>query len=154
MGENFVSEDGKLTETREASRVIAIAFCDRVMVFEESTVGITRSNLHRLAALDFKTPPALETWMYSLPLASEAPVVFTDTLQALAFEMGHTKLEVPDGAPAALVDAVTALPLSHFARRKVRGGEAGVSVMPPAKELQTVTSPAAIKALSSPKEFP
>ncbi len=147
LAENFVTDDGRLVETRPESRVIGITYSDRLMVFEESTTGLTRQNLSRLAALGFQTPPALHPWTVSLPPIAEMPIIFTDSIGALAHATGRQRLAVAPEASKPLIEAVAALPLERFERRMTRQAGAGVELMTVAGESRTLTQPAEVKAL-------
>ncbi len=149
MAENFISDDGRLVETRPESRVIGITYSDRLMVFEESTAGLTRMNLSRLEALGFQTPPALHHWTVSLPPVDEFPIVHTDTIGALAHELGRTRLAVQAGTPQPLIEAVAKLPLGRFERRMARQTGSGVEVLGVDGESRTLTDAAEIRALTA-----
>lgn len=148
LAENFISETGHLVETRPLSRVVDITYSDRMMVFEESTTGLTRMNLSRLAALGFQTPPALHPWTVSLPRVADFPIIHTDSINALAHSLGHTRLAVGLDVPPPLLDAVATLPLARFERRMARQGNDRVEVMNPEGGNLTLTSPAEVNALA------
>lgn len=150
MAENFISDDGRLVETRPESRVIDLAYSDRLMVFEESTAGMTRLNLSRLDALGFQIPPALHPWTVSLPKIEQFPIVHTDTLAALGHQAVRTRVAVQTGAPASLVEAVTTLPLERFERRMARQPGNGAQISPVEGESRVVAEPAEIRALAKP----
>lgn len=147
LGEHFVTDDGRLIETRESARVIALTYEDRLMVFEDSTAGLARENLARLGLLGFQTPPALKPWTLSLPALHQFPIVHTDALDALAYETLGARVQVGPGTDAALRDAVTRLPLGRFARRADAAGDVGVEVTLPSGETLRPADPAAIEGL-------
>lgn len=153
MAENFISEDGRLVETRPESRVIAMTYSDRLMVFEESTAGMTRLNLSRLDALGFQTPPALHHWTVSLPKIEQFPIVHTDTLAALGHQSVRTRMAVQSGASAELIDAVASLPLERFERRMVRQPGTGVQVSAADGAGKVLTEAAEIEALAKPSSM-
>lgn len=150
MAENFITEDGRLVETRPESRVIGLAYSDRLMVFEESTAGMTRLNLSRLDALGFQTPPPLHPWTVSLPKIEQFPIVHTDTLGALGHQSVRTRVAVQSGASSALIDAVAGLPLERFERRMARQPGNGVQISPVEGESRVLTEAAEIRALAKP----
>lgn len=151
LGENFVTEDGRLVETRRESRVIDIDYSDRLMVFEESTAGLTRTNLSRLAALGFQTPPALHPWTISLPAIDEYPIVHTDSIGAVAHSTSRSRLAVGAGASPELATAVAGLPLGRFERRLARQPGAEVDLMTAAGESRKLATPADVEALAAPR---
>lgn len=152
LAENFITEDGRLVETRAESRVISLTYSDRLMVFEESTAGLTRLNLSRLASLGFQIPPTLHPWTISLPPIAEFPIVHTDSIGAIAHATTRHRLAVGPDAPADLVTAVAQLPLTRFERRMNRRSGADVELMSPDGTTRTLAEVAEITALDSPTE--
>jgi hypothetical protein len=116
-------------EVREVSKVVNISYEDRMMVFDDSTVGLVRLNLQRLRALGFQTPPTLSKWLSSVPHISKFPVVFTDSLLAISQEWNHTRIHVGSDTPVDLANAVRTLPLQVFVRR--RDDSKGVRIISP-----------------------
>jgi uncharacterized protein YyaL (SSP411 family) len=122
LSEHFVTEQGRLMEVREVSKVVNIDYEDRMMVFDDSTAGLVRLNLQRLRAIGFQTPPALSPWLVSMPDLQKFPIVFTDSLIAISHEWNHTLVQIGPDAPEEVTNAVRTLPLQLFARRRMDSG--------------------------------
>ncbi|BCX49416.1 thioredoxin domain-containing protein [Haloferula helveola] len=152
LGENFVSGGDRLDEARPGSKVINLDYEDRSMVFGDSTAGLTRLNLSRLAALGFQTPPALHPWTESIPPIDENPVIYTDSINALAHGKLRHRIAVGPDAPAPMADAIAALPLERFERRSARQPGGTVEIIGPDRQASTLTTVAEIKALDSTKD--
>ena len=116
LGENFVSETGRIFEARKSASIIDIDYEDRAMIFGDSTSGITRANLRILAKLGMPAPPRLEPWLESLPEFDANPVVYADTLEAMMIEFTAPVVHVAPETPADLASAITRLPLDAVLR--------------------------------------
>lgn len=147
LAEHFVTEDGRLVEVRSIAKVIDLDYENRIMIFDASTTGIVRLNLARLSALGFKTPPALKPWLTSMPPIEKAPIIFTDTLNAMSYHWSHSRVDVGPEASEDLFNAVCMLPLELFERRVQRDAADSVKVTPFESETSLITDPAAIPAL-------
>jgi len=127
LAENFVTDEGRLLEVRQVSQVIDIDYEDRMMIFDDSTVGLLRLNLQRLRALGFQTPPSLSGWLNSLPPIANFPIIFTDSLVATSHEWNHTMVKVGTNASEEMANAARTLPLQLFVRRRV--DDSGVKIL-------------------------
>ena len=147
VAEAFIDESGKLREARPASTPLTTPFENRMMLFDDSTAGLMRMNLARLAALGQTPPPALAPWMSSLPPFAELPVVFTDSILAASFARSRAIVELPQQASAEWRDAASRLPLDRIGRRL--GPVAAPQLIKPDGSKVPLASPAALEALAS-----
>jgi len=145
LGEHFVTEQGRLAEVRAVSKVVDLDFEDRMMVFDDSTVGLTRLNLSRLTALGLNTPPQLEPWRKSLPNIRAMPIVVTDTISAMIHGWNHVRIDVGPDAPAALRRAATTCPLDLYERRTSPEAGAGARLTPARGEAVEITDPSQLR---------
>jgi uncharacterized protein YyaL (SSP411 family) len=146
VAEAFVDDSGRLREARPGSTPLTTPFQDRMMLFDESTAGLMRMNLARLAALGQNPPPSLAPWMSSLPPFAELPVVFTDSILAASFARSRVIVELPQQASAEWREAACRLPLDRIGRRLGKG-TAPKLIKPDGSE-SPLESPAALDALT------
>jgi uncharacterized protein YyaL (SSP411 family) len=142
VAEQFSDEAGRLREARPASTPIQLPIEDRMMLFDDSTAGLMRMNLARLAALGQTPPPAIARWTESLPDLATYPVVFTDSLLAASFARSRVLVELPADPSPAWREAACRLPLDRVARR-VGKGTAALARQPDGTEIR-IESPAAL----------
>ena len=124
LAEHFLTEEGRLLQTRPESQVVDLDVGDRLMTFDESTSGLLRLNLSRLQALGFELPPAIASFSRSMPDTNATPLVYTDSLQALSHRLSARILHVAPGASAEVKESVVRLPLDLFQRRVQTGTDA------------------------------
>jgi uncharacterized protein YyaL (SSP411 family) len=124
VAEKFSDAEGRLLEARPGTSPLNLPVEDRVMLFDDSTAGLMRMNLARLDALGQPPPPAITSWISSLPAFATYPVVFTDSILAASFGRSRTIIELPAGASAEWKNAACRLPLDRIARRFGKGSEA------------------------------
>jgi uncharacterized protein YyaL (SSP411 family) len=142
VAEQFSDDDGRLREARPATTPLHLPIEDRVMLFDDSTAGLMRMNLARLAALGQPPPPAIARWTESLPDLASYPVVFTDSLLAASFARSRLLVELPADPSPAWREAACRLPLDRVARR-IGKGSAALVRQPDGTEIQ-VDSPDAL----------
>lgn len=142
--EYFMDPDGRLLESRPAATPMRLPLEDRAMLFDDSTAGIMRMNLARLAALGQSPPPALTKWLDSLPDFAAFPVVYTDTILAESFGTSRRIVELPAHPTPEWREAACRLPLDRIARRIGKGPDA--RILHPDGSQSTVGSPAALAA--------
>lgn len=138
VAEQFVDGDGRLMEARPASTPLRLPIEDRVMVFDDSTVGLMRMNLARLDALGQPPPPAIAPLMRSLPAFANYPVVFTDSILATSFARSRVIVELPAAPSAEWREAASRLPLDRIARR-IGKGTTAVARQPDGSESPVAT---------------
>lgn len=146
VAEAFVDDAGRLREARASSTPLATPFEDRMMLYDDSTAGLMRMNLARLAALGQNPPPALQPWMTSLPPFAELPVVFTDSILAASFARSRVIVELPAQASAEWREAACRLPLDRIGRRL--GKAAAPKLIKPDGSEVPLESPAALETLA------
>jgi hypothetical protein len=144
VAEQFSDEAGRLREARPASTPLHLPIEDRLMLFDDSTAGLMRMNLARLAALGQTPPPAIARWTESLPDLATYPVVFTDSLLAASFARSRILVELPADPTPAWREAACRLPLDRVARR-VGKGSAALARQPDGTEIR-IDSPDALAA--------
>ncbi|MEM9236198.1 MAG: DUF255 domain-containing protein [Verrucomicrobiota bacterium] len=147
LSEHFVSDDGRLLEVRSVSSVMDIDIENRVMVFDDSTAGLVRTNLQRLNALGFQTHPGLRPWLSPTPAISRFPIIYTDSIVASSLFWNHVSLRVGPDSPTTLVDEIRRLPLQLFIRRTDDG--TGVRTITPEGDEKTLNDLEALKSLSN-----
>ncbi len=143
MSELFVDPaTGRMQEARPISTPLAMPLEDRLMLFDDSTAGLMRMNLARLAALGQPPPPVLLPWLSSLPRIDAYPVVLTDSILAASFARSRVIVELPENPSAEWRETACRLPLDRVARRI--GREKGAFVVSPDGSRSPVASPAAL----------
>ncbi len=147
VAEAFVDEAGHLREARPATTPLTTPFEDRMMLFDDSTAGLMRMNVARLAALGQSPPPALAPWLSSLPPFAEQPVVFTDSILAASFARSRAIVELPQQASAEWREAACRLPLDRISRRL--GKAAAPKLIKPDGSEVPLESPAALETLAA-----
>jgi hypothetical protein len=146
VAEAFVDDAGRLREARPTSTPLTTPFEDRMMLYDDSTAGLMRMNLARLAALGQNPPPPLAPWMTSLPPFAEIPVVFTDSILAASFARSRVIVELPSQASAEWREAACRLPLDRIGRRL--GTATAPQLIKPDGSKVPLESPAALAALA------
>ena len=146
--EAFVDDAGRLTEARRGATPLTTPFEDRIMLFDDSTAGLMRMNLARLAALGQSPPPALTPWLRSLPPIAEAPVVFSDSILAAAFARSRVIIQLPENAGPEWREAACRLPLDRIGRSLAKVPAA--KLLRPDGSAIALENPAAIEALARP----
>ncbi|WP_367873720.1 DUF255 domain-containing protein [Luteolibacter sp. Populi] len=146
--EAFVDDAGRLTEARPDATPLTTPFADRMMLFDDSTAGLMRMNLARLAALGQSPPPALAPWLNSLPPIADAPVVFTDSILAAAFARSRVIIQLPENAGPEWREAASRLPLDRIGRSLAKVPAA--KLLRPDGSSLALENPAAIEALARP----
>lgn len=139
VSELFIDPSGRLLEARAISTPFSLPLEDRIMLFDDSTAGLMRMNVARLAALGQSPPPTLAPWLTSLPKIDEFPVVFTDTILAASFARSRVIVELPENASPEWKEAACRLPLDRVARRFGRGS--GAKVVKPDGSETAIDSP-------------
>ncbi len=143
VSELFVDPaESRLREVRAISTPLTLPLEDRLMLFDDSTAGLMRMNLARLAALGQPPPPSLLPWLSSLPEIEKFPVVLTDSILAASFSRSRVIVELPADASAEWREAACRLPLDRVARRFGKEGE--VSVVNPDGSRSPVAAPAGL----------
>lgn len=120
MAESFVTEEGRLLETRSESSVITIPYEDRKMIFGDSTIGLIRMGLSRLEAMGYRTPPPLRPWRDQLPPVYGNPLIFTDTICEMGMQLSRKVVLIGPDAPEAILEATRQLPLTLYERQMNR----------------------------------
>lgn len=153
--EKFLSGE-LLRETAPDQSIFSCLLTDRVMLFDDSTVGLLSTAEARLAGRGRRLPEAFATAVVPTPLdVKDRPILHTDQLIAgLIRDQAPLVLLSPD-APDALKEAACRLPLRLVSRRLAVESDSvpALSVKIVFKDGRTVTAsaPAALQnALSVP----
>ncbi|MCW1887741.1 DUF255 domain-containing protein [Luteolibacter flavescens] len=117
VGEQFIDKNGRMLEARPASTPLQLLMMDRIMLFDDSTVGLMRMNAARLEALGQPSPPEMAKLASSLPRPEIQPIVVADSILAASFARSRVIVELPADPSAEWRDAATKLPLDLIARR-------------------------------------
>lgn len=116
LGEHFVADDGILLEVRPESAVFGINHEERLMVFDETSLGMVRLALARAEAIGLDLPANLRPLALPEGLARN-PIVHTDNLTALGQRFRERHIAFGPDTPAPLREAIARLPLQIDPRR-------------------------------------
>lgn len=150
VAERFVDPEGRLVEAFAESTPTKLRLEDRAMLFDDSTYGVMRMNLARLAALGQPPPPAISPLVSSIPSQTLSPVIYTDSILATSFARSRVILELPANASDEWKLAASRLPLDRIARLMGEGPKARLRL--PDGGSRELNSPAELTSLGVPAD--